>query len=88
MLLINALTVAVTSPPFSNSLIKAVPMIAPFAYLHAESNVSLSRMPNPTSTGFFNCSNWSFCRYFSTALKSLSFPVVAEELTGVQESAA
>ena len=42
-------------------------------------------MPKPTSTGFFNCKDCSLCRYFSTAIKSVSLPVVAEELTAYRK---
>ena len=37
-----------------NSLINADPIMAPFAYLEAKVNVSLSLILNPIKVGFFN----------------------------------
>jgi hypothetical protein len=56
-------------------------MIAPLAYLHAASKLFLSFIPKPTKTGFFNSILRRRCKYFSTRLKSFSFPVVDEDET-------
>ena len=81
ILLKNCFTDKAISFEFSKALIKAVPIIAPFEYFDADSNVSLSLIPNPTKTGFFKFISCKRSRYCSTALKSLSLPVVADELT-------
>jgi hypothetical protein len=62
-----------------------VPIIAPFEFAQAVSNVVLSFIPKPTSTGFLSFKLFSFCRYVDTSTISLSFPVVDDEETAYKK---
>ena len=42
-------------------------------------------MPKPTNIGFFRFKDFNLSKYFSTALKSFSFPVVEEEETAYRK---
>src|ERR1043165_5469920 len=58
----NSFVASFMSAAFSKALMKAVPITAPLAFSQAASNVCLSLMPKPTSTGLFNFNFLSFCR--------------------------
>src|SRR5579863_6539662 len=81
----NSLVAFSTSFACSNALINAVPIMAPFVYLQAVSNVCLSFIPNPTRIGFFNCISFKRCKYFSTSKKFLSPPVIDEDETAYKK---
>ena len=55
--------------------------MAPFEKAFTASKLALSFIPNPTKNGFFNCMDFNLSRQTATLEKSLSVPVVADELT-------
>src|SRR6266487_2484241 len=78
---INFSVTVFTSFAASNALMKAVPIIAPFAISQAVPKVCLSLIPKPTSIGLLSFKSLSFCKYFFTSLMFLSLPVVEEDDT-------